>query len=94
MAWQIFRCKDTGELWLWERPNGPGEKPNVADGHRHLIPTENTRQALYGQYAVIAVPSVAHLASIPVGAPRGTWSHPASKDPMEAQLFERGWNIY
>ena len=90
MAWQVLRCRDTGNIWLWERPNPPGVRTNIADNMRHLIPTENTRQALYGQYPVVLIESEASLISIPIGRPRGTWKHSASRDPMQAQLFERG----
>ncbi|TCO45209.1 hypothetical protein EV646_109384 [Kribbella antiqua] len=91
MAWTIFRCNDTGRIWLWEKPNGPGEKANVADGRRHLIPDENTRLALYGQYPVYIVPSESRLDPIPVGGPRGRWPYSANIDPYEAERFEHPW---
>ena len=94
MAWQVYKCQDTGAIWLWERSNGPGQTANVADGRRHLIPTENTRLALYSQYPVALVPSEANLAAIPIGAPRGTWPYPATKNPQEADLFARAYTIY
>ena len=61
MAWQVFKCRDTGAIWL------------RAGNTRHLIPTENTRKALYDQYPVAIVPSESSLAGIPIGPPRGTW---------------------
>jgi hypothetical protein len=94
MSWQVFRCRNNGSIWLWERPNRPGERRNVADNRRHLIPDENTRLALYSQYPVMVVPSEASLAAIPVGDPRGSWPYPATKNPLEADLFARGHDIY
>ena len=88
MTWTVFRCDDTRRIWLWEKPNPPGEKPNVADGMRHLIPDENTRQALYGEYPVMVLRSESQLSSIAVGRPRDRWRYAAARDPLEAERLE------
>jgi hypothetical protein len=92
MGWKVLRCSDTGKIWLWERRNGPEEAGNVADGKRHLIPEENTRLALYGQYPVFVVPHERDLGSIPIGEPRGRWPYHASLDPVEAERAEHYWS--
>lgn len=90
MAWRMFRCRDTGRVWLW-KTSKPDGWSSTSDEQRHLMPDENTRLALYGQYPVETIAYERDLAPIQIGTPVGKWPYPANKNPLEADLQGRGY---